>query len=254
MTVPTRSVVLGLALGALSPLAQAAHPLFTEDTGTQGAGRFQLELVGERTRDRDAGVTVRATQPEAVLAYGPREDLDLLVGIGHLRSTADDATGRTTQKGAIDTTLGAKWRFYDRDGLSFALLPSVTLPSGDASRGTGSGRATWGSLAILSWEAERYAVHAHLGYRRNRNTLDERTSLTEAAAAFLVSATPQLTLGIEMSRETNPDKAAGGSLRHATLALIYAVNDDLDLDVGWRRGQNDAATDRTVLFGVTLRW
>lgn len=249
-----RLVVLGLALGALAPLAQAAHPLITEDTGTQGAGRFQLELVGERTRERAAGATLRATQPEAVLAYGARDDLDVLLGIGYLRRTSDDATGRSEQKGPIDTTLAAKWRFFERDALSLGLLPSVTLPSGDAQRGTGTGRATWGALAILSWETERYALHAHLGVRRHRNTLDERKVLREAAAAFVLNATGQLKLAVEAQRETNPDEAVGGSLRHATLALIYAVNRDFDLDLGWRRGLNEAADDRTLLFGATLRW
>lgn len=28
----------------------AAHPSITDDTGTQGAGKWQLELVAERTR------------------------------------------------------------------------------------------------------------------------------------------------------------------------------------------------------------
>jgi hypothetical protein len=249
-----RRLVLALALGALAPQVQAMHPLLSEDTGTQGAGRFQLELVGERMRDRAAGVTLRTTQPEAVLAYGALEDLDALLGIGYLRQTSDNATGRTEQKGPIDTTLGVKWRFFERDALSLGLLPSVTLPSGDAQRGTGTGRATWGALAILSWERDRHALHAHLGVRRNRNTLDERQALREAAAALVLNATGRLKLAIEAHSETNADKAAGGSLRHATLALIYAVNKELDLDVGWRRGLNEAANDRTLLFGATLRW
>ena len=32
-------------------VAHGAHPLLTEDTGTQGKGNFQLELTGERGRD-----------------------------------------------------------------------------------------------------------------------------------------------------------------------------------------------------------
>jgi hypothetical protein len=35
-------------------VSQAAHPLITEDTGTQGTGRFQLELTAEHGyRDED---------------------------------------------------------------------------------------------------------------------------------------------------------------------------------------------------------
>jgi len=44
--------------------AHAAHPLNTEDTGTQGKGRWQLEGNGET--NRDAGV--RGAQAAAVLS------------------------------------------------------------------------------------------------------------------------------------------------------------------------------------------
>jgi len=37
------------------------------------------------------------------------------------------------------------------------------------------------------------------------------------------------------------------------LGAIYSPSKDLDLDIGFRRG-NDAAIERAVMAGITLRW
>ena len=46
----------------------AAHPLITDDTGTQGKGKFQLELNGQYDRDKEniGKVSVKATGFETV--------------------------------------------------------------------------------------------------------------------------------------------------------------------------------------------
>ena len=47
-----KTTAISFIVVALFPvLAQAAHPLITEDTGTQGRGKFQLELTAESGRD-----------------------------------------------------------------------------------------------------------------------------------------------------------------------------------------------------------
>ena len=61
--------------------AYGAHPLNTEDTGTQGKGGWQLEVNGERNQDRVAGETVKGAQAAAVLSYGAGEDVDLQFGV-----------------------------------------------------------------------------------------------------------------------------------------------------------------------------
>jgi hypothetical protein len=48
----------------------ASHPLMTEDTGVLGAARWQVELHGERSRDREAGARTRGADASGVLSYG----------------------------------------------------------------------------------------------------------------------------------------------------------------------------------------
>ena len=60
-------------------------------------------------------------------------------------------TGEKAQAGVGDFAAGVKWRLTDRAPLlgDFALLPVLKLPTGSASRGTGTG-TTDASLAVIS--------------------------------------------------------------------------------------------------------
>ena len=142
---------------ALGAPAHAAHPLLTEDTGTQGLGKDQLELMVDEMRDHGAGASVRERVTSAVLSYGIRDDVDLQFGLPHVRQHMHDAAGRHAGEGVLDTSADIKWRFFERETLSLGLKTGVTLPTGDKDRGFGTGRVTWGALLIGSYEPGRWA-------------------------------------------------------------------------------------------------
>jgi predicted porin len=232
----------------------AAHPLLTEDTGTQGPGNYQLELMLDQTRDHEPGATVRESAMMAVLSYGVLENADLQFGLPYTRQHTHDAAGRHASQGPLDATVDFKWRFFEREALSLALKPGLTLPTGDKDRGFGAGRATWGVLGILSYEPGPLSFHSHIGYRRNNNAVDQRTSLRHLSAAVTYQATEQLKLVADISADTNPDRADSGSVRYRIMGFIYSPTSWLDLDVGWKHGHGRAAADRAFLIGVAVRW
>lgn len=236
------------------PSIEAAHPLLTEDTGTQGDGKFQLELMADKTRDNPPGVTVRELQTTAVLSYGLLENADLQFGLPALRQHTHDAGGRHARRGALDASLDLKWRFLEREALSLAFKPGIALPTGDADRGFGAGRATWGALLVLSYEPGPLAVHSHLGYRRNNNAVDQRSDLMHFSGALAWKATDRLKLVADFSADSNPDRSDRSSIRYRVLGLIYSPTPALDLDAGLKHGHGRAATDHAVLFGATFRW
>jgi len=220
-----------------------AHPLLTEDTGTQGKGGWQLEVNGERQRDAppDDVPPLHATQSGATLSYGATDTVDLKIDLPYVR-----------HQGALDLALGVKWRFYDEGPLSFGLLGGVFLPTGDEEKGLGAGRANAGVAAIVSWQKDRWELHSHAGVRSNRNTIGQRESLSHFSAAALYRVWQPLRLLADIAWDTNPDVAAG-TLRHTVFGLIWSVTRDFDLDAGIRRG-NEPAVDTAFLLGVTLRW
>ncbi len=61
------SVTMVLALCSVS---FASHPLITDDTGTQGKGKFQLEVNGGYGQGEEDGVTTKTTQILTMLTYG----------------------------------------------------------------------------------------------------------------------------------------------------------------------------------------
>jgi outer membrane putative beta-barrel porin/alpha-amylase len=238
-------LVLVACLLLVNTAARAAHPLISEDTGTQGKNRWQLELNGERYRDRVDEDTVNGKQAAAVLSYGFAENADLQVGLPY----RDDGT----ERGISDASIDVKWRFYENGPFSLGLKPGITLPTGDDRRGLGAGSATWGSYLILSYDRDHWALHSHAGYRRNRNTLGERQDLLHWSAAIFLKPTEALKLVFDLSFDTNPDPASDATLRQHVIGLIWSLTKDFDLDAGIRRG-NAPAIDRAYLLGITLRW
>jgi hypothetical protein len=218
-----------------------AHPLTTDDTGTQDRGGWQLELNGERNRDGG----VRGAQAEVKLTYGITDALEVALAAPWLDAGAGSGMG--------DAAIELKWRFWERGPLSFALQPGLTLPSARDGLGFGTGRPTWGALLVGSYEGEDWLFHAHAGYRRNRNTLGERESIRQVAGAVLYKLTGSVLPLLDVSRTTNPDPASGRPLQSTVLGVIWQVTKDLDLDVGLRRG-NEPAIDRALMLGATIRW
>ena len=212
----------------------AAHPLITEDTGTQGRGGWQLELNVERQRDSGAS----ATQWGSTLSYGFVDEADLQVGLPYRENP-----------GRGDLAIDVKWRFRQRDVLSLGLKPGITLPTGDEERGLGTGRTTVGSLAILSYEPEGWSFHTHAGYRHNRNSLGEPESLRHLSGSIWLKPSAQLKLVADLST----DSGGGQTLRQYVLGFIYSVTRDIDLDAGLRRSRAPA-TGRALMAGLTLRW
>ena len=239
-------------LSALSPLfpflaapAFAAHPLITEDTGTQGKGNWQLELNGERNKDSVDGETIRAKQGNAVLSYGFIEKADLQVGLPY--------QDNGLEKGKGDTAIDVKWRFHESGPLSLGLKPGITLATGDDERGLGTGRVTWGTLAIVSYDVEGAALHSHVGYRNNDNKQGLRKSLWHVSAAIWWKATEKLKVVGDLGYDTNPDPSSDKLVRQEVYGLIYSITRDIDLDAGYRRG-NAPAVDRAYMAGITLRF
>lgn len=233
---------LAIALAAASG-AHAAHPLITEDTGTIGEGRWQLELFGEE--GEALGTHARLDQHDAVLSHGLGDSLDLQLGVAWVRKQAS---------GMADTTLDLKWRFLETGRLSLSVKPGISLPTGNEGKGLGAGRVGWKSLLILTWEDGPVAFHAHAGYLRNRNTIGERASLTHFSGAVAVQAAPGVKVIVDLARNTSPDPAAMQSERYLVFGAIWSVSKAFDLDLGFKVGSGSAALDQALLLGATARW
>lgn len=243
--------VLAWCLLASSGAARAAHPLLTDDPGTQGSGNWQLEVNTDHTRSRHDAATTRERALNATLTHGFTETLDLALNVPWLRNST---TGAGSQGGAGDTALLAKWRFLDNGaGWTLGLRPQITLPSGSAGKGLGNGRATASLTLLSSVEAAGWTWLANAGYTYNANQAGDRRHLWAASTAVLYHVDQQWTLAADVgvSRAAEPGTSRDG---YGLLGIIYHVGDDIDLDVGWRRSLGRKPVAHAVGAGLTVRW
>jgi hypothetical protein len=275
ITACCRRGVIGLLVSSSlipSSLSWAAHPFITDDAGTQGKGNWQLELMAQRDhhdRAADAGAgpvqqRSRSTLFNPVLTYGLLDKVDVALGLSRSRyRTTENGIVAREASGAADSTLELKWRVYEQDGLSLALKPGLTLPTGDENRGLGAGRTSWGMNLIADYEVEPWIWLANIAYNRARykllqDQLDNSSDLWRVSGGveYIVRKELRLTgeLGVRTTESRNDPFLPGRHARFAMLGLVYSPTKKLDFDVGFRKRLNRAETDKTFLVGTTVRW
>lgn len=258
----------------ISSQAFAAHPLITDDTGTQGKGKFQLEVNSEFSyekeqqynADEDKWETKKETGGEfaTILSYGIIDNLDVVLGFPYQwkkTKTDEVVTADSTEQGdgISDLSLELKWRFFEKEGLSFALKPGITLPTGDENKGLGNGRVSYGLMFITTKEMKPLAFHLNLGYTRNEYKLqkdkdEKRGGIWHVSIASEYEVVKDLKIVANIGIERNEDKGKGTHPAFILGGLIYSISENFDIDFGIKGGLNKPETDYSVLAGITWRF
>jgi hypothetical protein len=247
--------VLNVSLALCTPFpAFGAHPLITEDTGTQGQGRFQLELTAELGHEEERALHEDGFDRAVVLTYGVLDNLDVLLTVPHTRNVVQEDGLRTTDEGLGDIGLDAKWRFFEKDGVSVAVKPGVRFPTGDEDKGLGAGEFNYSVFLVTSFENDPWGYHIHIGYVRNRNVLDERNAIHHTSLAVTYAVRSDWQLVADLGNFTTPNPDFDEDTTFLILGAIYSVTDDFDLDFGVKRGVSEPETDVTWLLGLAWRF
>jgi hypothetical protein len=245
----TRPVLWATLLA--SPATFGAHPLITEDTGVQGKGCWQFELNTDRAVER--GTKLASHVANATLTYGVSDTLDLA---GNLPWRHDEISDDPSEfrEGAGDATLFVKWRFYEKDNLSLALKPIVSLPSGDSDNGLGGGRVRAGVVGIATRGDDDLSLSGNVGYSYNNNSAGERRDIWSASGSLTFGLSEKVHAAIELGAYTNSDPSEAKYPAFVNFGLIYSPSDTVDLDLGYLRGLNDAESLYSFGGGATFRW
>jgi hypothetical protein len=254
----TKGLILIVVLFVACP-SWAAHPLITDDTGTQGKGKFQLELTGQYDSDNDdsEGVSVKAsgTEAAAALSYGIVDNVDLVLSLPYLwgKEKEEDVTVYD-ENGIGDAALEVKWRLFEKEGFSLALKPGISFPTGDDDKGLGTGKIGGQIFLIATEEIGSWAFHGNLGYIRNENDADELKDIWHASIAAQYEVIKDLNLVANIGMERNPDDEADDDPVFIIGGLIYSISENLDVDLGVKCGLTDSETDISALAGVAFRF
>jgi hypothetical protein len=247
------------AMACAPAMSFAARPLVTDDTGTVGKGNTQVELGVEASSREDTVDEVRTkstgTEVLGVVTYGASETVDIITGFPYTWGRdREDGVTVFDDNGLSDLSFEVKWRFFEKNGLSFALKPGLTLPTGDHEKGFGTGRPTYRLTFIASKEVKPFAFHLNACYTRNENRVDERKDLWSASAAATYEPIKGLSIVGNLGLERNTDPTVQTAPAFALVGLNYTINDRITLDGGYKFGLNREEVDRSIIGGITLHF
>ncbi|NTV04958.1 MAG: transporter [Chlorobiaceae bacterium] len=260
-----KNVLLILTL-FFSGNAYAAHPLITDDTGTQGKGKFQIEINSEFSTDKEQenGLSVkeRGGAVGATLSYGISHNIDLVVGMPlQWHTIKEEGMTVADESGIGDMGIELKWRLIEAEegGMSLALKPGLSIPTGDEHKGLGNGVVSGGVALIATHEGRLGALHCNLGYRLNdygieENNMAARNDIWHASLAAEINLTDNFRSVANIGVETNEDITSEVPPVFLIGGLICSIHENLDIDLGLKCGLNEAETDTTFLAGLAARF
>ena len=229
-----------ITLGAACTAAGAGPPFLTDDPGPVDLRHAEIDLIAQQTRG--AGGRGGSTSGEVNLGCAAETQCHVAVPVAF-----DHPAGGSPRAGLGDIELGVKYRFLDRpgDGWSAAVYPTLDLPTGDANRGLGNGRAQlllplWvqRSSGAWSWDA---------GIAR---LVDRAPAARDSWFAGLLaqrSFGERLSLGAEVFRRTSTS-AGEPSATGFNVGAIVNIAPRRNLLVSAGRGLTHAETNRCSMF------
>ena len=230
-------------LWAAAGAAHAAHPLITEDTGTQGAGNLEIENGLSWTRAN--GTQFFAYQPQLSLGLTP--SFDAIVQPSWLRG----ADGR---RGLGDTNVDAKWRFYGEAPWSLGVRAGLALASSQHGLGMPKGDVSAHALLVATYDAAPFTVHANLGLARAPQGSGERQWTPSVSAALMWALDERLILTVDGGANADPDPARKTWPATLLAGAIYTLKPGLDLDVGYQLSARAQPATKVWLLGLTYRF
>jgi hypothetical protein len=262
------SLVLAVfSLGSLAGIARAERELSsdrpdaTESPFTVEPKRVQLEAsFVQFTRDRHNAdyENVRVNE----WAYAP---LNVRVGLtphsevqfvfdGYVDAKAEEGESGASARvrGFGDTTLRVKWNFWGNDGgeTALGLMPFVKLPTGDDELGNDS--VEGGVILPFAMElGQGWGFGAMTEIDIVRNGADDGyESVWVNTATVSHDLTEKLGFFVEVASEVGQGKP----VLTGNAGLTYAVNKDLQLDLGVNVGLTRSADDFSVFSGFVQRF
>jgi hypothetical protein len=256
---PTRRRRACLLAGAcFAAAAHAAHPLQTEDTGTQGTGNVEIENGASWTHQGEMREFV--FQPQVSVGASATVDLILQPAWQQLRDDggagAGTDAGPTPVSGFGDTHLDVKWRFFGRAPWSVAIRAGASLPTAAKAFGPDSEHTTYHAVLVATLDAAPWSMHFNVGDDRNPGGAGVRHNAGHASAAAMWAVDERLTLAGELGMEAGADPSAPWDVT-VLGGAIWTLRPGLDFDAGWQTGVRTApgsAPLRVVLLGLTWRF
>ena len=141
--------------------AQGGPPLITDDPGTPGPGRTELNVSAQAERDV-SGTVYDAPRLDANVGVGHR--LQLKLEVPYRVATAPAQPNET---GVGNASIGVKWRFAETGSVGVSTFPQFTFGRSASAQDQGIAESDAEFLIPLevAWIAGPVALNADMGYQ-----------------------------------------------------------------------------------------
>lgn len=238
--VPGMRAIAMFVLGVACTAAVAGPPFLTDDPEPVNLHHIEINLISQQTR----AASGRAASLSGEVNVGCAAETQCHVAVP---VAFDHPVGGFSWTGLGDAEFGVKYRFLNRpaDGWSAAVYPTLVLPTGDAARGLGNGRAQlllplWvqRSSGPWSWDA---------GIARLINRAPGARASWFAGLLARRSFGDRLSLGAELFHRTSTAVGAPSTTGFNLGAIVnVAPNQNLLISAG--RGLTHVETNRSSKF------
>jgi hypothetical protein len=177
----------------LSVDARCGAPFETDDPGVVAPGRIELLGFYQSTRAADGRT---GALPGLEMHFGMVDGVELDVTAPLAFNTP--STHRATQRGYGDTGIGLKYRLIQESdrGPLLSLVPKVSVPSGNSSRGLGNGGSQVDLAVAGQVNRGDFQTNANVAYYINNGSDNRNYWLLGVQAQYAVSLT--WTVGAEI--------------------------------------------------------
>jgi len=229
-----------LVLCLVAAAAHAGPPFLTDDPQPVDVRHAEINAIYQETRSSDG----RSGAMSGEVNYGCARETQCHLALPAAWARPGAGAFRA---GLGDVELGVKYRFLDDDeaGWSAAIYPTVMLPTGDASRGLGNGRA---QLLLPLWvqrSAGPWSLDAGIGWLANP-ARDARNSWFAGLLAQR-SFGDRFSLGAEVFRKSSAAPGQPSSIGFNVGAIVN-VDSHHNLLFSAGRGLSGMQTNRRSIF------
>lgn len=243
-----RLFVAALLAGVCHGQAAAGPPLITDDPGTPGDGKWEVNAAFVLERSREERVIAA---PTLDVNYGVGDHLQLKYEVALL---AVDRDGEDARVGVGNSEIGLKWRFLDEDrhGVSASVYPKVEFnnPTDSVRRGV----VESGTHVLLPFQFAKTVgpveVFGEAGYQFVQH--EEDLWIYGLAVAYPLSQ--RLELLAEVHGTVEQDFDDHEPLVNAGLAWGLSEHTNLLLSIGRGLRDRDKSPDLLLYAGVQFNF
>ena len=233
----------------LSTAAHAGPPYQTDDPEPVDHGHFELYVASEQTRTADG---TSGSRPLMELNYGAAPNIHIGIGV---EMAFDQPAHDTSQYGFGDVKLSLKYRFIHESDFvpTVAFFPMVSLPTGDADRGTGNGATElflplWFQKNVGDWQ-----INTGGGYHINH--ADDAKSHWSLGWQVQRKITEQFTCGVEIFHDTEESDDEGASTGFSVGGVFdLSEKHHILLSAGQGLSNRDATNRFSTYIGYQMTW